>query len=81
MPWELKSKSDTDRVYAHTLRGKETGRYRYVFTDERPNVEVGRHGLHGRRRSTTDPRRKWVALAIAAPTALVVAEATRLLVG
>ena len=55
--WRLKSESDLERVYAQIVKGKETGRFRYVFLDGSPAVEVGKNGLHGRTRSARAPKR------------------------
>lgn len=74
MSWALKSESDTEKVYAQHSAGHETGRYRYVFADSRPTIEVGKHGADGRTRPARHPRAVRHALLAALPTAAVLGD-------
>lgn len=72
--WKLKSESDTEKVYAQRSAGRETGRYRYVFADARPTIEVGKHGADGRTRAARHPHTARYALLASLPTAAVLGD-------
>ena len=79
MSWKLKSESDLEQVFAETARGKETGRYRYCYSDGR-TIETSLLGTAGRHRKARHPR-QIPHLAIAVAVGAVTVEAIRLIVG
>lgn len=71
--WKLKSESDTEKVYALTKRGRELGRYRYVFSDGRV-IETGREGSAGRTHKARNPHTVRHAALAGATAAAVLAD-------
>lgn len=72
--WKIKSESDTERVWAHHRLGKESGRYRYEFFDDRGTIETGSTGLdwgHHTAKSPRAVRRNWL---VAVPSILLAAD-------